>query len=93
MSKHTPGPWKADILAPKDLGAIGIRLTDGLVVAVARFSDNPRISSQDAFANATLIAAAPDLLDACKQALGAFENGDAIDWSDLQKAIDKAEGK
>ncbi len=40
-----------------------------------------------------LIAAAPDLLAACKLALGAFERNDCIDWSDLEKAIAKAEGK
>lgn len=34
-----------------------------------------------------------ELLDACKQALGAFENNNAIDWSILEKAISKAEGK
>jgi hypothetical protein len=42
---------------------------------------------------ANLIAAAPDLLQACKDALGAFENNNCIDWNDLTRAIAKAEGK
>ncbi len=43
--------------------------------------------------DARLIAAAPDLLAGCKAALGAFERNDAIDWDDLRKAIELAEGK
>jgi hypothetical protein len=42
-------------------------------------------------ANSRLIAAAPDLLAACKAALGAFERNDAINWDDLRMAIEKAE--
>jgi hypothetical protein len=44
-------------------------------------------------ANARLIAAAPELMEACKLALGAFERNNAIDWNILEKAIAKAEGK
>lgn len=33
-----------------------------------------------------------ELLEACKIALGAFENNNAIDWNILQDAISKAEG-
>jgi hypothetical protein len=40
--------------------------------------------------DARLIAAGPELLDACKLALGAFENNSAIDWSVLERAIAKA---
>lgn len=35
----------------------------------------------------------PELLAACKAALGAFERNDCIDWNDLVRAIEKAEGK
>lgn len=34
-----------------------------------------------------------DLLAACKRALGAFERNDCIDWSELEAAIAKAEGR
>jgi len=43
--------------------------------------------------DAYLIAAGPDLLAACKAALGAFEHNHAIDWADLERAIAKAEGR
>lgn len=43
--------------------------------------------------DAHLIAAAPDLLEGCKAALGAFERHDAIDWDSLRKTIERAEGK
>lgn len=39
-----------------------------------------------------LIAAAPDLLEACKKALKAFEYNWAINWDELRNAIKKAEG-
>lgn len=42
--------------------------------------------------NIALFLAAPELLEACKMALGAFEHNWAIDWDLLQRAIDKAEG-
>ena len=38
-----------------------------------------------------LLAAAPDLLAACKLALTAFEGNCAIDWAVLENAIAKAE--
>lgn len=42
--------------------------------------------------HARLIAAAPELLEACKEALKAFESNACIDWSLLSTAILKAEG-
>ena len=71
--KHTPGPW-----------ILGHELGDGfsivrqlypsnpqlLPVAIATFTKNYNTENEDvAKANAHLIAASPDLLDACKEAL------------------------
>ena len=82
MSKHTPGPWEADgegyIFGP---GTSMIAETRG-------WGDD----SINEVANARLIAAAPDLLEACKLALNAFEKNHCIDWNDLSRAIAKAEG-
>jgi hypothetical protein len=43
--------------------------------------------------NMQLCAAAKALYYACKQALGASEEGWAINWDDLRRAIDQADGK
>mgnify|MGYP003393011123 FL=1 len=52
-----------------------------------------QVTADEMKANATLIAAAPELLEACKLALSAFEQNHAIDWSILTQAINKAEGR
>lgn len=48
-------------------------------------------SNQQALADAWLLAAAPDLLEACRVAVAAMGNIDAAQH--IQRAIDKAEGK
>lgn len=40
-----------------------------------------------------LIAAAPDLLYACEQAMKAFEYNWCIDWLEVENAIKKAKGE
>lgn len=75
-SKHTPGPWKAQ----------------GTRVYFPRSAGGFDLRNcPNAEANARLSAAAPDLLEGCKLAMRAFENGDHIDWSVLSDAIEKAE--
>lgn len=86
MSAHTPGPWHDDgyrIYAPSD----HIDKRNGRVIVEYKHTADFNM------ADARLIAAAPDLLAACELALGAFERNDAIDWSELEYAIAKAEGK
>ncbi len=85
---HTPGPWKATL-------AYGYRIeaAEGLIVATLPTHcpltrENP--------ANAYLIAAAPDLLQACREVAALVE--DALDIPDeskrmLREAIAKATGK
>lgn len=59
MSKHTPGPW------PTRESATHITVTNASGDAV--FHDDKRIPG--VMADARLIAAAPELLEACKAAL------------------------
>lgn len=74
-AKHTPGPWKATektVTAPETEDRLGMecRLYGG--------------NSRDNRANARLIAAAPDLLDAC-QAMIAWDDREkdhAVDFYD-----------
>jgi len=80
MSEHTPGPWTVDRLC--------IQAPDGNVALVnlARASD----------ADARLIAAAPDLLEACqmvwKMAV-AWEPLTPGDIAEVKAAIAKAQGR
>lgn len=94
---HTPGPWY-----PVKLGASPDHswAIDGELHEVARlpeWTDN----QAEAEANARLISAAPELLDACKAALAMFkgqfplEHGNpelGATWGALEDAIIKAEG-
>lgn len=95
MNRHTPGPWVAneqfaEVWAGHEL------------IASCHESDAPD-ARHTAKANAHLIAAAPDLLEAAKttvlhfkrmQASGNYQGDDEHGaWSALSKAIAKAEGK
>lgn len=78
MSAHTPGPWRINP------GAGEVRGADWNVIVADVGSD----------ADARLIAAAPDLLDACVRLLDAVARGDhkakAIDAA--RAAVAKATG-
>lgn len=95
---HTPGLWKPELLGDyyrvvTEHGASGGYMGDVMLVGNR---DNPR-----SLANANLIAAAPDLLQACRAMVSddAFADlcagiGEKPEWLSLAKAaIAKAEGK
>lgn len=100
MSKHTAGPWElkntADIFTP--LGAtnaegIAAPSNDGWHIADC---DMGGLCLAEVKANARLIAAAPDLLEALESALTAaeFEKHPARPWhSQARAAIAKARGQ
>lgn len=79
---HTPGPWNYDDIRK-------------LISNCAELGGEDEFETDDRAldANARLIAAAPDLLDACKSALNMI-NGDGHppNWDLLRAAIAKAEG-
>ena len=82
-AKHTPGPWVANTLWT----VVNIRAAGGSVCNVPR---NCALSD-DIEANARLIAAAPELLEALKRVLD--DEGIAISRPDFElarAAIDKA---
>lgn len=89
MSNSTPGAWKRHVIKE----SVSVFGNDGCLVAV--MFETHRLRPRDmAIANAKLIAAAPDLLDALKLVVDTFENGG---WSSeniviAKAAIDKAEG-
>jgi len=100
--KHTPGPWKeerchaANIVDVYDGHIIregdGWRIPNGinLICTVAHVG-----TAQATNANARLIAAAPELLEACKRALVYVKSDPAVYplICCLEEAIAKATGK
>lgn len=97
MSKHTPGPWEArgHIVMGKDEMPVAAIWVQGYSLP-----DNPEPEDVRKFAdalekdkaNARLIAAAPEMLEALEN----IENDDAhmpaAIWDLIQKAIAKAKG-
>lgn len=103
QAKHTPGPWRANIDRDKcDSGLDDIRIyaeedrghPQG-PLTVARINQH---LAGESMANARLMAAAPDLLEALRGAVGyaEMEGGfcDPPAWYIFAKnAIDRAEGR
>ncbi len=101
MIEHTPGPWEKYPSAPGHKELVLSRAGNGCLVASCDPGCTP-----DAAANAKLIAAAPDLLAACKVARGVCDESmgdtDLLHTEDdspaacacrmLSAAIAKAEG-
>lgn len=104
MSKHTPGPWKVNKINSRIYVEGGIIDNHGVCAHVETYSEDPSVED---FANANLIAAAPDLLAACEEALLAMGkvkvvlSPDAPAWQEelvgasesLRAAIAKAKGE
>lgn len=92
---HTAGPW--EIISLRDLGQIRIK-GEGEIVAAAWVL--PTVNEE---ANARLIAAAPDLLEAAKRAMHICSVDDDGEMATrlmilnaagmLRAAIEKAEGR
>ena len=95
MSKHTPGPWTPHprFSDGAEVRSIAQVAWCGAAAAYGE-SGNQTIDAAEACANARLIAAAPDLLDACVRLLDAVARGDhkakAIDAA--RAAVAKATG-
>ena len=70
-AQHTPGPWVADGPVVEHFDAP--MKPDIAFCAQGIIGNLPPNDSLEAAANARLIAAAPDLLDACKDALIALD--------------------
>jgi len=94
MTKHTPGKWKIESHSPS---VWGNKL--GEMIYIKGQKDQLSIASIthriDEEANARLIAAAPELLEACKLALikCPFPVGAVKAKEALENAITKAEAK
>lgn len=90
MSKHTPGPWHMNMVSSKSWN-VGIYEASGSEVATVKVKS--LVTSERRDADARLIAAAPDLLEALR---GFVEHGtcfDEIDMAKARAAIAKATGE
>jgi sugar (pentulose or hexulose) kinase len=89
MSQHTPAPWMID----GDIST-AIDISNGSA-RIAMIDEQSEIEESELIANAHLIAAAPDLLQALKDLLQAtpetYDN--RHERIAAQDAIDKAEGQ
>ena len=89
-AKHTPGPWHVEKWEyPKETKLIIQNGNDATCEILDLWCMDDRTEERDA--NARLIASAPDLLAACKNAL---TDGDELRAMNMIKAaIAKAEGR
>ncbi|HHT5046356.1 TPA: hypothetical protein ACTY4T_001019 [Enterobacter hormaechei] len=84
--KHTPAPWYFS-----NEGVLRVRAKDDdeVVCSYAGYENCER-----EYANARLIAAAPDLLEALQDALHAYDkHGEHPEWDFARAAISKALGE
>jgi len=88
--KHTPGPWKTSATV-KGINSQGLMIESSKDNEAIAFSLG--FSSDECKANAKLIAAAPDLLEASRKALIHFEHDETNlgVQEDLRQAIKKSE--
>jgi hypothetical protein len=94
MSAHTKGPWYVSLSQRKSLCVVSF---DTWICGELEADNDTSISLQEAEANARLIAAAPDLLEALKGMyhFACAANDDARKVAAIAAmlgAIDKAEG-
>lgn len=97
--KHTPGPWEGKLIPMRGrMGERGHRNYEIIVgkTRIATIWDHSITGTTEALHNADLIAAAPDLLGACKEWVRWIDNdpqegeGDLLEMT--RQAIAKAEG-
>lgn len=83
LSAHTPGPWRANGLQIE--APVGLQ---GWHATVA-------VCDEEGEGDALLMAAAPELLEACKTIISAYENADVVPnaLDAAYAAVNKAEGR
>ena len=98
MSKHTPGPWLIEAQNCHSGDIATVHNTDEKWVTIyAPHWMETGMDEKEQSANARLIAAAPDLLDALKTLVDCASYGHVMDtadaWIDASAAIAKATGE
>lgn len=92
-TKHTPGPWHVesdDTIRSKDFSSIMMGDYRGVIVASVEPGHAGRDHARpEAAANAALIAAAPELLEAC-EALSKWFDGSTVPMRDYNPTVAQA---
>jgi hypothetical protein len=105
--KNTNGKWKASKRYDLKKNLVGISIDDTeKKIGVMTTYSSKQLPMDEVQANANLIASAPELLTACKYALGVLESvpeeyaeliadilDESVDTGMIEDAILKAEGK
>lgn len=93
MTSHTPGPWR--LWTGETDASVNVVNGEGEYVCLAG-REAPKLDDKDRIrADARLIAAAPNLLTACRLALTRLDDGTEVSAAiakHLRAAIAKAEG-
>jgi hypothetical protein len=95
MNKHTPGPWTA-ISDPLHFHSLTTIIAGNVVQGIPqmRIDVGGKVDITELEANARLIAAAPDLLEALEALVTQVSNSHAYEeLADARAAIDKAKGE
>lgn len=87
--KHTPRPWRLGEYSEL-YGWEVHRPDESFLVARVQADTEDHVEGK---ANARLIAAAPDLLQAAERVLGQYVRGEQIDMGQLSEAFKKAKGR
>ena len=95
MSKHTPGPWVFSAIdSTEGFLVVEKARPQSLVATVCKRNGcGWACPHEEPWANARLIAAAPDLLEALREMLDAQVCGDCALCDKARAAIAKAEGQ
>ena len=73
MSKHTPGPWSTVRGAGDSETPAYVQDRNGMLLAYCDVLSDPNLPESVGEANARLIAAAPEMLEALEMVAAAFE--------------------
>ena len=92
MTERTEGPWKIAYRA-KNESSFSIQAKGGVRVCAVKYNWRVRNSITEAEANAHLIAAAPDLLEALEELVEFFHGYQGMGMYNARAAIAKAKGE
>jgi hypothetical protein len=92
---YTPGPWEcfgAHIYSPGEKGANICSISEPRATRYVGYTELKTSSDdlEEAFANARLISAAPELLEAVRDLIEQAESGRQMDLSDARLVVAKA---